>query len=366
MSKTYTLPPPLVDEVPTAEMAYDVVDETEAVLYANVFIRDALIANDPDAPEIAIAGDDIEASVINDIRTALDILDTKVADAEIGAALHDATPADDDKIGYWSAAGVWEYATWLELKTLIVSSVASVATEIHAATAQSPLVDGDEFGIAAFGASYGIKKVLWSVVKSTMKTYMDGVYQALDTQLTSLAGLVSVTNLVSIANLTLAANRSIYTNSAGAIAANGVWVTVKKLVDQTKTATVTVATDTELQFAMLAGKKYAIRGKIFYNTPAGADFRFKFVSPASPAVFRGSAGYIIPGSTTFVKTVYALVPSTNTDIDGASTTGGQIEFDIMVQNTNAGTFGFSWAQRVSNAGATKVFGGSYIEYMIMD
>lgn len=54
---------------------------------------------------------------------------------------------------------------------------ASIAAITHAATAKSPPVDADEIGLADSAAAYGWKKLTWAVIKSTLKTYFDGIYQ---------------------------------------------------------------------------------------------------------------------------------------------------------------------------------------------
>lgn len=53
---------------------------------------------------------------------------------------------------------------------------ADIAAEIDAATAKSPLVDTDTFVITE---PITFKKTLWSTIKSTLKTYFDGIYSTL-------------------------------------------------------------------------------------------------------------------------------------------------------------------------------------------
>lgn len=60
-----------------------------------------------------------------------------------------------------------------------LDGVASVASTINAATAKTPLVDGDRFAITDSAASYVIKRVTWDAIKSTLKTYFDGLYSSI-------------------------------------------------------------------------------------------------------------------------------------------------------------------------------------------
>jgi hypothetical protein len=75
--------------------------------------------------------------------------------------------------------------------------ISPVANQIHAATGKNPPVDADEFGIADSAASWGIKKITWSTIKATLKTYLDTLYAGIgaNTNITSLSGK-SITSLV--------------------------------------------------------------------------------------------------------------------------------------------------------------------------
>jgi hypothetical protein len=60
---------------------------------------------------------------------------------------------------------------------------------IHAATGKSTPVDNDELGLIDSAASNILKKLTWANVKATLKAYFDTLYQALDSDLTAIAGL---------------------------------------------------------------------------------------------------------------------------------------------------------------------------------
>jgi hypothetical protein len=54
---------------------------------------------------------------------------------------------------------------------------ASIAAITHAATAKGTPADNDEIGLADSAATYGWKKLTWSAIKATLKTYFDTIYQ---------------------------------------------------------------------------------------------------------------------------------------------------------------------------------------------
>lgn len=60
-----------------------------------------------------------------------------------------------------------------------VANLANVAAITDAATSKVTPVDADELPLADSAASYGLKKLLWSNLKATLKTYFDGLYMAL-------------------------------------------------------------------------------------------------------------------------------------------------------------------------------------------
>jgi len=59
-----------------------------------------------------------------------------------------------------------------------VTDAANVGSAIHGATAKASLVDGDKIAIIDSEAANVLKTSLWSVIKSTLKTYFDTLYAA--------------------------------------------------------------------------------------------------------------------------------------------------------------------------------------------
>jgi len=68
-------------------------------------------------------------------------------------------------------------SSWTELSP--VETATTIATLLHAATDKTSFADNDEIPIIDSAASNVLKKNLWSVVKSTLKTYSDTLYQGL-------------------------------------------------------------------------------------------------------------------------------------------------------------------------------------------
>lgn len=72
-----------------------------------------------------------------------------------------------------------------------VANLTSISAITHAATSKVTPVDADELPLADSAALYGLKKLLWSNLKATLKTYFDGLYQPLATILTQLSALTT-------------------------------------------------------------------------------------------------------------------------------------------------------------------------------
>jgi hypothetical protein len=142
------------------------------------------------------------------------------------------------------------------------------------------------------------------------------------------------------------------------------WTTVRKTSDESRAANTTLTTDSELLFAMSANKKYAIRGRIWFDTPAAADFKWRNVAGGTPTRSYYNWHCTPCGSGTETEGTEITATGTTISILGTGTAGGLIEFDGIVQKENASNnWVFQWAQNTSNAGNTIVLAGSYIEYM---
>lgn len=360
MAKICDLPTPPVDELPTGVVLYDIkVGGTPVALGATI--------EDAATPAIQTQGSNLDAEYEGKLITAIDALDTKLATMDHDALIDKSAPVADDVFAYFDSESSFSRVslTWATLLSLVTSAISGVAAAIHAATEKVTIVDGDELGIADSGDSWALKKVLFSTIKATLKAYNDNLYQPIKTNLTTLGNLVSITNLTAIAGLSLAAGKSILWNAAGVAATQNAWIQVDKIADQTKTSSTggtTLAADNALVIPLQVGKKYAIRGRVPFSAAGTSHFKFKLLTPATPAVFVGNLSYSSP--TVMDTTIfYSTIPAgTGTII---SDTSGFITFDVIIQNTNAGNFSFAWAQGTSSASVTKVFAGAYLEYKVM-
>lgn len=143
------------------------------------------------------------------------------------------------------------------------------------------------------------------------------------------------------------------------LTSNNSWNLVKKKVDQPKTTDTTLAKDEQLLFSMAANTTYAVRGKIFYTAGAGA-FQYQWEGPAAPTLLYLRHSYQDPGASPATPTVDTAYNIATTMAAG---NGGFIEIDAIVQNgANVDAFAFAWAQFSSDAAATTVNAGSYLEY----
>jgi len=144
------------------------------------------------------------------------------------------------------------------------------------------------------------------------------------------------------------------------------WFGKMKLSSTAKTSDATLADDTDLFFAMLASTNYAFRFKVFYDTAATPDFKFAIDAPASPTLIRLVRKHIDPGALTSLVVASEVAEVGSTALAGGTgTTGGFVEAEGIVHNgANAGNLAFQWAQNTSNASATTVLAGSYIEWRV--
>jgi hypothetical protein len=77
-----------------------------------------------------------------------------------------------------------------------VTDAGNVGSSIHGATAKTTPVDADELPLIDSVASNVLKKLTWINLKATLKTYLDTLYQPLDSDLTTWAGKTAPTGTV--------------------------------------------------------------------------------------------------------------------------------------------------------------------------
>lgn len=144
------------------------------------------------------------------------------------------------------------------------------------------------------------------------------------------------------------------------------WTTVKKTADENVNNSAALQDDDALKFTMAASTKYAFRLKVWFDTVANADFKYRHTGPAA-AVVRITRAAVAPTETAFehlaVDVDYSAADHTILTILGIGTNGGWIELEGIIHNTTAGDFVFRWAQNTATVGNTTVRAGSYLEWM---
>ncbi|MGH7252897.1 MAG: hypothetical protein ACREIE_03760 [Nitrospiraceae bacterium] len=143
------------------------------------------------------------------------------------------------------------------------------------------------------------------------------------------------------------------------------WTLVIKGVDESVTSTTVVQNDDELTFALIANTTYFFRAYIFFNTPIAADFKFSFVCTGTQTATESKVFSTMAGSVG--STSHGVNCSAGGDfiVTGTTLPMGYVTIEMVIkQSGTAGTWTFQWAQNTSNAGATKVRAGSYVEYTI--
>lgn len=142
------------------------------------------------------------------------------------------------------------------------------------------------------------------------------------------------------------------------------WTMVLKTADETRTNTTTLADDSSLKMSMAANTKYVFRTQIFFNAAATPDLKWRHSGPASPTSISITRRQIIAGGTS-IGTIAEDTAYSALDIAVAASGGvGIIWIEGVIANgANAGDFVFRWAQNTSDAAATTILAGSWLEYM---
>ena len=146
------------------------------------------------------------------------------------------------------------------------------------------------------------------------------------------------------------------------------WTLVKKITNESRNNNTTTSADSSLVFSMTSGVTYIIRGLIFYETTAQADFAYRFSGPTTSFVSK----YITISNTNDTGgnpfTVLDLATSLDT-VDNSVTDNASglvvLSLNAIVTPSASGNFEFWWAQNTSNAGPTTVYAGSYLEYAVV-
>lgn len=147
------------------------------------------------------------------------------------------------------------------------------------------------------------------------------------------------------------------------------WNIVTKLTTTSRTNN-TLTADPDLVIPMSASKIYLVRGMIVYTAAATPDLKYDWsfadnvtASDGINTIYSASQG---PAASTPYTIRYESKGDSDADqaISGNDTTTFAwlgVHF-VVSTNTNANTLTFRWAQNTTNATATTVRAGSYLEY----
>jgi hypothetical protein len=117
------------------------------------------------------------------------------------------------------------------------------------------------------------------------------------------------------------------------------------------------------------GQRFFIRYGLYFTTNATADFKFRLALPAAASQYRVRRLSIAPDALTTLVTAYDTANNGTTDLTvvAASGTEGYAggEGIFVAATSGAGSTGvlqFQFAQNTSDAGATTLRAGSFLEY----
>jgi hypothetical protein len=122
-----------------------------------------------------------------------------------------------------------------------------------------------------------------------------------------------------------------------------------KTANTPRTSTTTLAADPDLAISLSGSSTYRITARVIWSAPSAAGLKISWSGP-SGATMGWSDGAL---------DFYPLISS----VDLWTGTGVQKSFMLygLITTTNAGTLSLTWAQQVSNATATTVYGDSWLE-----
>jgi hypothetical protein len=139
---------------------------------------------------------------------------------------------------------------------------------------------------------------------------------------------------------------------------------VRKTATESIVSSTTLQDDDELLFSVEADTTYRIELMLFYDGATGGDLKVKFTLPAGASFDFGHMGPELgiaggDGNTVDNRRI------TDSDTLGVGCAGAGTLlvlpiYGVLTVGATAGIFRLQWAQFTSNAGATKVFPGSYL------
>ena len=142
------------------------------------------------------------------------------------------------------------------------------------------------------------------------------------------------------------------------------WVAISKGSDEAQQDN-SLSADSDLVISTDASSTYRIRGRVWFTTPAAADFKYRFRHTTAVTILWVKHKYTAPLAAAETEQAVEIgTPTTTISVLSAGTVNdpGFIEFEALLITNTAGSWVFDWAQVTTTATDTKVKAGSYLEY----
>jgi hypothetical protein len=139
------------------------------------------------------------------------------------------------------------------------------------------------------------------------------------------------------------------------------WTELFRDTDSTIATNTTLASDSVLQFTMLASGVYAIEADLFLNVPSACGQKTGITGPSSPTSIKYWERESDDNNTT-TQTYVAAYGTVRANTPGANRNVHKLVRAVIVNGSNAGTFALQFAQNVSNASALSIYKGSKLRY----
>lgn len=231
-------------------------------------------------------------------------------------------------------------------------------------------------GVAPVGISDFCTKNYTDTQDLVVFNYFAAAAQPTDATLTALAGLSTSANQLPYFTGTDAASVTPLSASGRAVISGAtmeeirntldVRHTKRKIADESTSLNSGFLNDAELFIPVAANTNYSIRGRVFFDSAATPDFKWKIDGPASPTRIRSFYQYIANGAAGWTGVTIAQSYPLAQQLAGAGS-AGLVDFEVMLNNgANSGFVVFQWAQVTSNASSTTVHKGSYLEWEVRE
>lgn len=158
-------------------------------------------------------------------------------------------------------------------------------------------------------------------------------------------------------NTQIATTQFVTTAASNAVAPINYWIRLVKSATSTIVSNITYANDANLQFAVVAGRKYTFRATLFLN-PAGS-IKITTAQPATSLIHllhqtTSSTGFATASFIAAQATLYLTAATANAIV---------VKIEGIIQPSANGTFAIQAAQNSSSTTASGIKLGSYLEYI---